>query len=279
MLCPGSGPCAPQYGSSDLSFRSSKPEHRRSFGDRFSLSSHLSDRRWSLPTASPLAASRSVPQPSQGLFSGPRPSWMTGNTTLIGTPDPAASSDEKLPSSKTSFRGDGDGEALGVSALAAGRQRKRRRRKIIIVVVGLVALAAVGGVVGGVLGSRTAASDTGNGPTGTESGDGLGGQTINAGNSTNGTSANSTSANSANVARGYSTLAVFGASYCDNAHPRSSTFGYSITSSPYWNGRWSNGPVWAEYLSAAIGPVSNGVQSNATLLDYAFAGAVVSNVR
>lgn len=72
---------------------------------------------------------------------------------------------------------------------------------------------------------------------------------------------------------GYDSLIVFGASYCDNAHARPSNLRYSLKPPPYYKGRWTNGYVWDEYLSAIIGPGGR----RTTLVNYAFGGATVDN--
>ncbi|KAA1112108.1 hypothetical protein PGT21_023028 [Puccinia graminis f. sp. tritici] len=72
---------------------------------------------------------------------------------------------------------------------------------------------------------------------------------------------------------GYDSLVVFGASYCDNAHARPSNLRHSLKPSPYYKGRWTNGYVWNEYLSAIIGPGGRPT----TLVNYAFGGATVDN--
>ncbi|OAV87803.1 hypothetical protein PTTG_09859 [Puccinia triticina 1-1 BBBD Race 1] len=72
---------------------------------------------------------------------------------------------------------------------------------------------------------------------------------------------------------GYDSLVVFGASYCDNAHARPANLRHSLKPSPYYKGRWTNGFVWNEYLSAIIGPGGRPT----TLVNYAFGGATVDN--
>lgn len=74
-------------------------------------------------------------------------------------------------------------------------------------------------------------------------------------------------------ANGYDSLIVFGASYCDDAHARPPNFRQSLKPPPYYKGRWTNGYVWNEYLSAVIGPGGR----HTTLVNYAFGGATVSN--
>ncbi|PLW55130.1 hypothetical protein PCANC_05312 [Puccinia coronata f. sp. avenae] len=72
---------------------------------------------------------------------------------------------------------------------------------------------------------------------------------------------------------GYDSLVVFGASYCDNAHVRPANLHRTLKPLPYYKGRWSNGFVWNEYLSAIIGPGGR----STTLVNYAFGGATVDN--
>ena len=62
----------------------------------------------------------------------------------------------------------------------------------------------------------------------------------------------------------YSSIVVFGDSLSDNGNLYNATFGLAPSSPPYYNGRFSNGPVSVEQLAA---------QLNAPLLDFAFGGA------
>jgi phospholipase/lecithinase/hemolysin len=69
-------------------------------------------------------------------------------------------------------------------------------------------------------------------------------------------------------AAGYSKVFVFGDSLSDSGR----VFGrLGIPGSPYFNGRFSNGPVWAEYLSSNVGVTFNSANS------YAFGGATSDN--
>jgi len=71
-----------------------------------------------------------------------------------------------------------------------------------------------------------------------------------------------------NESMGYGSIVVFGASYCDNAHPRDSRFSSSLRQPPYYQGRWSNGPVWVEHIAEVMG---------VPLYNYAYGGATANN--
>lgn len=70
------------------------------------------------------------------------------------------------------------------------------------------------------------------------------------------------------LAASYSDLVVFGDSLSDNGKlfdlTESLSPGNGYPPYPYWNGRFSNGPVAVEYMATAL---------NATLTDYAYGGA------
>ncbi|WAR57427.1 hypothetical protein PtB15_8B474 [Puccinia triticina] len=66
----------------------------------------------------------------------------------------------------------------------------------------------------------------------------------------------------------YTSIVVFGASYCDNGHPRDSKFSSSLREPPYFHGRWSNGPVWVEHIAEVMG---------IPLYNYAYGGATANN--
>ncbi|KNZ50065.1 hypothetical protein VP01_461g4 [Puccinia sorghi] len=66
----------------------------------------------------------------------------------------------------------------------------------------------------------------------------------------------------------YGSIVVFGASYCDNAHPRDNRFSSSLRQPPYYQGRWSNGPVWVEHIAQVMG---------VPLYNYAYGGATSNN--
>jgi cholinesterase len=65
-------------------------------------------------------------------------------------------------------------------------------------------------------------------------------------------------------ATSYSAVVVYGDSLSDNGNLYAATGGFAPASPPYFNGRFSNGPVSVEQLAA---------QLNAPLLDFAFGGA------
>lgn len=66
----------------------------------------------------------------------------------------------------------------------------------------------------------------------------------------------------------YDTMVVFGDSLSDNGNLYRYSLGYLPASPPYYKGRFSNGPLWVEYLSQDL----NGDQQP-KLLDYAVGGA------
>ena len=71
---------------------------------------------------------------------------------------------------------------------------------------------------------------------------------------------------SANAA--YSQIVAFGDSLSDNGNVFAATkagLGFGIPAAPYWNGRFSNGPVAVEVMAQTLG---------LTLVDYAFGGAL-----
>ncbi|EGG12115.1 uncharacterized protein MELLADRAFT_102077 [Melampsora larici-populina 98AG31] len=70
----------------------------------------------------------------------------------------------------------------------------------------------------------------------------------------------------------YTSIVVFGASWADNAHPRPKKYAGTLRGSPYYQGRYSNGIIWAEYLSNRLL-----TGENIPLLDYAYGGAVANN--
>lgn len=68
-------------------------------------------------------------------------------------------------------------------------------------------------------------------------------------------------------AHAYSQLVVFGDSLSDNGNANAlmqSSFGVTLPAAPYFNGRFSNGPVAVEVMAANLG---------LTLVDYAYGGA------
>jgi outer membrane lipase/esterase len=71
----------------------------------------------------------------------------------------------------------------------------------------------------------------------------------------------------------YDNLYVFGDSYCDVGNIFAATGG-AVPPKPYYNGRFSNGPIWLDHVAGFLG-----VPFNASLLggtDYAFGGAWVT---
>lgn len=68
------------------------------------------------------------------------------------------------------------------------------------------------------------------------------------------------------------TIVAFGDSLTDNGNAYEYLDHLLPQSPPYYNGRFSNGPVWVEWLAQDIFPKD----SNSHLLDYAFGGAGVS---
>src|SRR6185369_7310765 len=64
-------------------------------------------------------------------------------------------------------------------------------------------------------------------------------------------------------------IKAFGDSTCDNGNGTYTYLNHTYPPSPpYYNGRFSNGPVWVEYLSNLL---------NTALYDYAWGGATVDN--
>lgn len=75
------------------------------------------------------------------------------------------------------------------------------------------------------------------------------------------------------LAKPLNNIVVFGDSLSDNGNLYE-YMGHKIPiSPPYFAGRFSNGPVWVEHLTASYFPTN----ANAHLLDYAFGGAGVSD--
>ncbi|OAV90423.1 hypothetical protein PTTG_05116 [Puccinia triticina 1-1 BBBD Race 1] len=71
----------------------------------------------------------------------------------------------------------------------------------------------------------------------------------------------------------YSSVVIFGASDCDDAHPRSPIYADTLRgSAPYWHNRFTNGIVFGEYLAA-----STLTGSKINLLNYAYGDATVNN--
>ena len=69
----------------------------------------------------------------------------------------------------------------------------------------------------------------------------------------------------------YDAIYVFGDSYCDVGNIYAATKGAKPLSPPYFNGRFSNGPIWVEHVASAMGlPMLPEVAGGT---DYAFGGA------
>ena len=73
----------------------------------------------------------------------------------------------------------------------------------------------------------------------------------------------------------YSNLFIFGDSLSDTGNIFALTGG-ATPASPYFNGRFSDGPVWAEYLAAGLGLPNGGRASLQGGTDFAFGGARTS---
>ncbi|KAH9807859.1 hypothetical protein DFH28DRAFT_1227778 [Melampsora americana] len=63
----------------------------------------------------------------------------------------------------------------------------------------------------------------------------------------------------------YTSIVVFGGSWADNAHPRPKRYAWTLKAPPYYQGRYSNGIIWAEYLSNSLL-----TGEKVTLHDYAY---------
>ena len=75
------------------------------------------------------------------------------------------------------------------------------------------------------------------------------------------------------VSASYDALYVFGDSYCDVGNIFTATGG-AEPAEPYYDGRFSNGPIWVDHVAGFLG-----VPLKASLLggtDYAFGGAWVT---
>jgi phospholipase/lecithinase/hemolysin len=72
----------------------------------------------------------------------------------------------------------------------------------------------------------------------------------------------------------YKRVYVFGDSFCDTGNLFNATAGAIPPNHVYFNGRFSNGPVWVEYLAVALGLSFN------SLTNFAFGGATtgVNNI-
>jgi phospholipase/lecithinase/hemolysin len=76
---------------------------------------------------------------------------------------------------------------------------------------------------------------------------------------------------------GYDAIYVFGDSYCDVGNIYAATHGAIPLSPPYFNGRFSNGPLWVEHVASAWGlPMLPSLLGGS---DYAFGGAYVTSAQ
>jgi outer membrane lipase/esterase len=74
----------------------------------------------------------------------------------------------------------------------------------------------------------------------------------------------------------YENLYVFGDSYCDVGNLFTATGG-AMPSAPYYNGRFSNGPIWVDHVAGFLGlPLTPSLLGGT---DYAFGGAWVTASR
>ena len=72
----------------------------------------------------------------------------------------------------------------------------------------------------------------------------------------------------------YDAIYVFGDSYCDVGNVYTATKG-AIPAAPYYNGRFSNGPIWIEHVASAWGlPMAPSLLGGT---DFAFGGAYVTS--
>ena len=70
---------------------------------------------------------------------------------------------------------------------------------------------------------------------------------------------------------GFDSIVAFGDSLMDNGNAYALTGGTTPPSPPYWEGRFSNGPVWVEYLADSMGLSDQ-------LYDLAVGGSTTGNV-
>ena len=75
---------------------------------------------------------------------------------------------------------------------------------------------------------------------------------------------------------GYDAIYVFGDSYCDVGNIFVATGG-AIPSAPYYNGRFSNGPIWIDHVANVWGLPMTASLVGGT--DYAFGGAYVTSAQ
>ncbi|WP_263381496.1 SGNH/GDSL hydrolase family protein [Granulicella arctica] len=72
----------------------------------------------------------------------------------------------------------------------------------------------------------------------------------------------------------YDAIYVFGDSLCDVGNIYLATKGAEPISPPYYNGRFSNGPLWVEHVASSLGLPMTPALAGGT--DYAFGGALVT---
>ena len=72
----------------------------------------------------------------------------------------------------------------------------------------------------------------------------------------------------------FTAIYVFGDSYCDVGNLFAATGGAVPADPPYYNGRFSNGPVWVEHVANAWGLPHETLPLGGT--DYAWGGAFVT---
>lgn len=76
---------------------------------------------------------------------------------------------------------------------------------------------------------------------------------------------------------GFDAIYVFGDSYCDVGNIFAATHGAIPASPPYYNGRFSDGPIWVEHVASAWGlPMQPSLLGGT---DYAFGGAFVTSAQ
>ncbi len=78
----------------------------------------------------------------------------------------------------------------------------------------------------------------------------------------------------------FSDVFIFGDSLSDTGNILARTFGFFPPDPPYFDGRFSNGPVWAEYLADQLGLVVAPNGSNPNVINgnnFAFGGAEAAN--
>jgi outer membrane lipase/esterase len=77
------------------------------------------------------------------------------------------------------------------------------------------------------------------------------------------------------AATSYDAIYVFGDSYCDVGNDFALTGG-TTPAAPYYDGRFSNGPVWIEHVAGAMGLPMQPSLLTGVGTDYAFGGAFVT---